>query len=61
VQQHPGGSRSRGATGRVSGDVADAVEADGHQVVRLSHPTGVDVVTGNGLAEALAGAEAWSA
>jgi uncharacterized protein YbjT (DUF2867 family) len=44
-----------GATGRVGRHVVDVLEADGHDVVPMSRSSGVDVVTGEGLAEALAG------
>jgi len=47
-----------GATGRVGRHVVDVLEARGHDVVAMSRSTGVDVVTGDGLAEALAGVEA---
>jgi uncharacterized protein YbjT (DUF2867 family) len=47
-----------GATGRVGRHVVDVLEAQGHDVVAMSRSTGVDVVTGDGLAEALAGVEA---
>jgi uncharacterized protein YbjT (DUF2867 family) len=46
-----------GATGRVGRHVVDVLEADGHDVVPMSRSSGVDVVTGEGLAEALAGVE----
>jgi uncharacterized protein YbjT (DUF2867 family) len=46
-----------GATGRVGRRVVELLEAGGHDVVPMSRSTGVDVVTGEGLAEALAGAE----
>jgi uncharacterized protein YbjT (DUF2867 family) len=46
-----------GATGRVGSRVVELLEASGHHVVPMSRSTGVDVVTGEGLAEALAGAE----
>jgi uncharacterized protein YbjT (DUF2867 family) len=46
-----------GATGRVGRHVVDVLEADGYEVVRMSRSTGVDVITGSGLAEALAGVE----
>src|SRR5436190_6245671 len=46
-----------GATGRVGRHVVDVLEARGLDVVAMSRSSGVDVVTGNGLAEALAGAE----
>jgi uncharacterized protein YbjT (DUF2867 family) len=47
-----------GATGRVGRHVVDVLEARGHEVVRMSRATGVDVVTGEGLDEALDGVEA---
>ena len=47
-----------GATGRVGRHVVDVLEAAGHQVVPMSRSTGVDVVTGHGLAEALVGVDA---
>jgi uncharacterized protein YbjT (DUF2867 family) len=46
-----------GATGRVGRHVVDVLEADGHDAVPMSRSSGVDVVTGEGLAEALAGVE----
>jgi uncharacterized protein YbjT (DUF2867 family) len=46
-----------GATGRVGRHVADLLEARGHDVVAMSRSGGVDVVTGDGLADALAGVE----
>jgi uncharacterized protein YbjT (DUF2867 family) len=46
-----------GATGRVGSHVVDLLEADGHEVVRMSRSTGVDVITGEGLDEALTGVE----
>jgi uncharacterized protein YbjT (DUF2867 family) len=46
-----------GATGRAGRHVVDLLEADGHDVVSMSRSTGVDVVSGDGLAEALAGAK----
>src|SRR5216117_1795550 len=46
-----------GATGRVGRHVVDVLEAGGHDVVRMSRSSGVDVVTGEGLAEALVGVE----
>jgi uncharacterized protein YbjT (DUF2867 family) len=47
-----------GATGRVGRHVVEVLEAAGHDVVRMSRSTGVDVVTGEGLSDALAGVEA---
>ena len=46
-----------GATGRVGRHVVDVLEAEGHDVVPISRSVGVDVITGEGLAEALAGVE----
>ena len=46
-----------GATGRVGRHIVDVLEADGHEVVAMARATGVDVVSGDGLAEALAGAD----
>jgi uncharacterized protein YbjT (DUF2867 family) len=42
-----------GATGRVGRHVVEVLEAGGHDVVAISRSAGVDVITGNGLAEAL--------
>jgi uncharacterized protein YbjT (DUF2867 family) len=46
-----------GATGRVGRHVVDVLEAGGNDVVAMSRSSGVDVITGDGLAEALAGVE----
>jgi uncharacterized protein YbjT (DUF2867 family) len=46
-----------GATGRVGRHVVEVLEEAGHDVVRMSRATGVDVVTGEGLSEALAGVD----
>jgi uncharacterized protein YbjT (DUF2867 family) len=46
-----------GATGRVGRHIVDVLEAQGHDVVPISRSGGVDVITGEGLAEALAGVE----
>ena len=46
-----------GATGRVGRHTVDVLEEAGHDVVPMSRSTGVDVVTGEGLSEALAGVE----
>jgi uncharacterized protein YbjT (DUF2867 family) len=46
-----------GATGRVGRHVADVLEEQGHDVVAISRSAGVDVVTGDGLADALSGVE----
>ena len=47
-----------GATGRVGRHVVDILAAEGHDVAQISRSRGVDIVTGEGLAEALVGAEA---
>jgi uncharacterized protein YbjT (DUF2867 family) len=46
-----------GATGRVGRHVVDVLTARGHDVVPISRSTGVDVITGNGLVNALEGVE----
>ena len=46
-----------GATGRVGSQLVEILEQRGHDVVRIARSTGVDVVSGEGLDEALAGAE----
>ena len=46
-----------GATGRVGRHVVDVLKAQGHEVVSMSRESGVDVVSGEGLAQALAGVE----
>ena len=53
---HPRGKIAvAGATGRVGRHVVDVLEERGPDVVPMSRSSGVDVVTGDGLAEALAG------
>jgi uncharacterized protein YbjT (DUF2867 family) len=47
-----------GATGRVGRHVVDVLGADGQDVVAMSRATGVDVITGDGLAAALDGVDA---
>ena len=47
-----------GATGRAGHHVVDVLTARGHDVVRISRTDGVDVISGDGLAEALAGVDA---
>src|SRR4051812_13107454 len=47
-----------GATGRVGRHVSDILTGAGHEVVAMSRSTGVDVVSGAGLADALQGADA---
>jgi uncharacterized protein YbjT (DUF2867 family) len=46
-----------GATGRVGHHVVDILEARGHEVVAMARSTGVDLITGAGLADALEGVE----
>ncbi|MGP3937149.1 SDR family oxidoreductase [Nonomuraea sp. KM88] len=47
-----------GATGNIGALTVAALERDGHEVVRISRSLGVDLATGDGLDDALAGAEA---
>jgi uncharacterized protein YbjT (DUF2867 family) len=47
-----------GATGRVGRHVADVLTNQGHEVVAISRSNGVDVITTDGLSEALDGVEA---
>jgi uncharacterized protein YbjT (DUF2867 family) len=46
-----------GATGRVGRHVVDVLTERGHEAVAMSRATGVDVITGDGLGDALAGVE----
>jgi uncharacterized protein YbjT (DUF2867 family) len=46
-----------GATGRLGHHLVDVLTADGHDVVAMSRATGVDIVSGAGLAAALPGVE----
>ncbi len=46
-----------GATGRVGSHLVDILTQRGHEVVPIARSKGVDVVSGEGLDEALAGAE----
>lgn len=46
-----------GATGRAGRHVVDVLKAQGHDVVAMSRSSGVDIISGDGLAEALAGVE----
>ena len=46
-----------GATGRLGRHIVDVLEELGHDVVPISRSLGVDVVTGEGLAQALEGVE----
>jgi uncharacterized protein YbjT (DUF2867 family) len=47
-----------GATGNIGQLTVAALEREGHDVVRISRSLGVDLTTGEGLDEALAGVEA---
>jgi len=47
-----------GASGLIGTKVVDKLTAAGHTVVAASRKTGVDVLTGNGLAQAMSGADA---
>jgi uncharacterized protein YbjT (DUF2867 family) len=47
-----------GASGMVGTKLVEQLTADGHEVVAASRNTGVDVLTGEGLADALAGTDA---
>ncbi len=46
-----------GATGRLGAHIVDVAEERGHAVVPISRGNGVDVVTGEGLANALTGVD----
>ncbi|MET8424038.1 NAD(P)H-binding protein [Nocardia sp. NPDC004860] len=46
-----------GGTGLIGSQVVEDLNAAGHQAIPHSHSTGVDVISGNGLNEALAGAD----
>jgi uncharacterized protein YbjT (DUF2867 family) len=46
-----------GATGRVGRHVVEVLEAGGHDVAAISRSNGADVITGEGLTEALTGVE----
>ena len=46
-----------GATGRVGRHVVDVLTERGYDVVPMSRATGVDIITGEGLAEALVGVD----
>ena len=46
-----------GATGLIGSKVVDLLEGDGQDVVAASRASGADVLTGEGLADALAGAD----
>ncbi|MEV0675395.1 NAD(P)H-binding protein [Actinosynnema sp. NPDC050436] len=46
-----------GATGRLGRHVVDVLTERGHEVVPVARATGVDIITGEGLTEALTGVE----
>jgi uncharacterized protein YbjT (DUF2867 family) len=46
-----------GGTGRVGRHLVDVLNESGHEAVPMSRTTGVDVVTGDGLAQALTGVD----
>ena len=46
-----------GASGLIGTKLVEQLTADGHEVVAASRNTGVDVLTGEGLADALEGAD----
>lgn len=47
-----------GATGRLGHHLVDILEEQGHEVLPIARSKGVDVITGEGLAEALDGVDA---
>jgi len=47
-----------GGTGRIGRNVVGRLEAQGHEPVAASPATGVDTITGEGLADVMAGADA---
>src|SRR5919112_3805931 len=46
-----------GGTGRIGSNVVRRLNAHGHEAVPASPATGVDTITGEGLADAMAGAD----
>ena len=46
-----------GGTGQLGSKIVTKLQADGHEAVAASPDTGVDTISGEGLAEAMAGAE----
>ena len=46
-----------GATGSVGRHIVEVLKAGGHDVVPMSRASGVDLITGKGLADALRGVE----
>ncbi|HEV8459264.1 MAG TPA: NAD(P)H-binding protein [Gaiellaceae bacterium] len=47
-----------GATGRVGSHVVDVLDAQGYEVVPIARAAGVDLITGEGLVDALSGVSA---
>ena len=47
-----------GATGRLGRQLVDVLEGQGHEVVPIARSKGVDVITGQGLVDALQGVDA---
>jgi uncharacterized protein YbjT (DUF2867 family) len=47
-----------GASGLIGTKVVEVLKSEGHDVVAASRSSGVDVLTGDGLADAVAGADA---
>src|SRR6266540_6488075 len=47
-----------GATGNIGSHTVAFLERNGHEAVRISRSLGVDLVTGDGLDDALAGVDA---
>ena len=47
-----------GATGRLGSPLVEILESQGHEVVQIARSKGVDVITGEGLADALDGVDA---
>lgn len=47
-----------GATGRLGSQLVEVLEEQGHEVVPIARSKGVDVITGEGLVEALQGVDA---
>src|SRR5712691_5984061 len=54
IMQTPTKIAVAGATGRVGRYVVEALRSGGHEVVPIARSLGVDVITGDGLADALA-------
>jgi uncharacterized protein YbjT (DUF2867 family) len=57
IMQAPRKIAVAGATGRVGRHVVDVLKERGHDVVAMSRATGVDVIAGDGLDDALSGVE----